>query len=234
MSVLWKRRHNDDFSRSLHPSGDRSYVNNTLEWKSLFESTAIIGDGLKQAEEAQGLLHARLSRVLDIFNQVTQRQGKLLQKVIEAVDFCEGMNPRPVEIEAIHNRLLAVLQDEGVSTWSINIGEPMPEGCEPVAEKASSEFPPGTVLAMVLPGYLWDKTVLLRRPRVVISKSMPQPEEPAVDKVALVPSSGDGEKTDTPAGKAFTPIMWLREIWKKQPKSPSDQSTNNPPQDRPS
>lgn len=234
MSVLWKRPHNDDFSRSLHASENRSYVNNTLDWKSLFESAAIIGDGLKQAEDAQGLLHARLSRVLDVFNQVTQRQGKLLLRVIEAVDFCEGMNPRPVEIEAMYNRLLAILRDEGVTSWSINIGEPMSEGCEPVAEKESSEFPPGTVLAMVLPGYLWDKTVLLRRPRVVIAKSMPQPEEPAVDKVALEPSPSDGEKTDTPVGKAFTPIMWLREIWNKRQKAPSGQSTTYPPQDRPS
>jgi hypothetical protein len=160
-------------------SANNSNLDNFTDWKSLFQDISILTDGLKQAGEASEHMRALSSRLLDEFNRVNQKHGTLLQNVIKSLDYCDGVNPRAIELEAVRSQLLAILRNEEVAVWRPELGKPMPEGCEPIGEKPSSEYPPQSVMEVLLPGYVWGEKVLLRRPRVIISK-MPLPQvEPA-------------------------------------------------------
>ncbi|MHB8808217.1 MAG: nucleotide exchange factor GrpE [Anaerolineaceae bacterium] len=146
------------------------------EWKSLFKNISVIDDGLVQAREANNNLHARLSRVLEAFEKIGEQQGKIFIDLINILDYCRSLNPAPPEIEGIQAQILSILKDQGVSIWSPVIGEPMPEHCEAIAVKETSEYNAQTILEVISPGYLWGEKILLRRPRVVLSK-LPIPEE---------------------------------------------------------
>jgi molecular chaperone GrpE (heat shock protein) len=164
---------------------------NNEEWKALFKNISIIDNGLAEAREANNNLHARLSRVLDAFNKISEQQGSMLIQLIKIVDYCMSLNPAPAEIEAVEAQLLSILKEQGVSIWSPAIGEPLPEHCEAIAVKETSEFAAQTVLEVLSPGYLWGETILLRRPRVVLSQ-IPKLEQirPQLAESTALPAKG--------------------------------------------
>ncbi|MGV8025028.1 MAG: nucleotide exchange factor GrpE [Anaerolineaceae bacterium] len=149
---------------------------NNDEWKSLFKNISVIDDGLIHAQEANNNLHARLSRVLEAFNRISEQQGNILVDLIKILDYCVNLDPITPEIEGIQAQIASILKDQGVTIWSPSIGELMPEHCEPIAVKETNEYGAQTVLEVISPGYLWGDTILLRRPRVVLSQ-LPKPEE---------------------------------------------------------
>jgi molecular chaperone GrpE (heat shock protein) len=195
MSQFWKKNQPDDPRANRQQNERLAYLTDTADWKSLFEDVSLMADCLKQAEERRSHLKEKLSRVLDTHSQLAEKQGLLLQNVIRTLDYCEGLAPRSIEIEAVRTQLQAMLGEQGVAAWSPTIGEPMPEGCEPIAERPSAEQPAQTILEVLAPGYVWGRTMLLRRPRVVISRLV----EPEPAPIEVPPSQDTPLKDEKPA-----------------------------------
>jgi hypothetical protein len=186
MSSFWNRLRTLGSRPSL-PSQERvSFQQDDSDWKAVFEDASLLINGPKQIEEAQARMMSRLLRVYQTFERLSRQQAAFLQGVIRAVDYCDGLEPRLAEINAVRDLLLGVLSDQGVIPWSPTIGERIPEGCEPIAEEFSADHPPQTVLKVPTPGYLWKDGTILRRPRIIVSM-LPPTEIPQVDSPSQTP-----------------------------------------------
>jgi len=153
-----------------HPQDNISFQRDNSDWKALFDDASVITNGPKQIREAQDRLMIRLSQAYQVYERISREEVSLLKGIIQAVDYCEGLDPCPREIKAVRELLLSILNNQGVISWSPIIGKPVPEGCEPISEEISADFSSQTILKVLTPGYLWKDSTVIRRPRVVVSK----------------------------------------------------------------
>ena len=180
MSSFWKRLFNFGNHPGLHSQEIISFQRDDSDWKAVFDDASVLINGPKQIEEAQTRIMSRLSRVYQVFDRLSRKQAAFIQGVIQAVDYCEGLDPRPTEIKAVHDLLLGVLDDQDVTPWLPTTGKLIPEGCEPISEEISADFSSQTILKVLTPGYLWKDGTILRRPRVVVSRQ-PSKDTPQVN-----------------------------------------------------
>jgi hypothetical protein len=190
MSGFWKKILGSRGHPNLRPQESISFERDASDWKAVFDDASILINGPKQIEETQARLMSHLSRVYQVFERQNQQQVTFLQSVIGAVDYCEGLDPRTKEINAVRQLLLSALFDQGVAPWAPTIGERNPEGCEPVAVEISADHPALTVLKVLTSGYIWKSNTILRRPRVVISKTL----------TTIIPPSGIIQQVQTEGG----------------------------------
>jgi len=147
-----------------------SFQQDDSNWKAVFDDASILINGPKQIEEVQTRMMGRLSQVYQIFDRLSRKQTAFVLDVIQAVDYCEGLDPRPAEINAVHELLLGVLDNQGVTPWSPTIGKLIPEGCKPISEEISADFSSQTILKVLKPGYLWKDGTIIRHPLVIVSR----------------------------------------------------------------
>lgn len=155
------------------------------EWREAFQDASLLANGPRQVEEAQGRIVGRLMRAYESHERLGRQHATLLEGVVRALDFCEGLRPASPEVEILHSQLLGLLADQGLAPWSPPPGEPVPEGCEVVGVVPSEKHPPGAVERVVAPAYLWHGRLLFRPARVLMTaeaepKESAAPEEPAV------------------------------------------------------
>lgn len=173
MCALLKKIKLPFFTQRTDPAEESSYLTDAADWKSLFQSATAMDENLRKAQDESVHLRTYLTRTLEAFNQVSQQQAAVLMNLIHLLDYCDSLDPKPNEIAVVQEQILSLLKKQDVKRWEPEIGKPMPEGCDPKDVVETNDYPPDFILEVKIAGYVWQGSIILRRPQVIVSQAVP-------------------------------------------------------------
>jgi hypothetical protein len=91
-------------------------------WREAFQDASLLANGPRQVEEAQERIVGRLMRAYEAHEHLHRQHAALLEGIVQALDFCEGLRPASPEVDALHGQLLGLLAEQasrpGCRPWA--------------------------------------------------------------------------------------------------------------------
>ena len=148
-----------------------------LDWKSAFHDAGVLERAPLEIELAQRRMTQHLGRFYEAHDRLTRQQAQILQRLVELLDFCDGLKSPSTDAQAVRAELLKLLGDFRITAWGPELGKPLTEQCEVLGKCPTQDFAPGTVCRVVLPGYKSSEGSVLRYPRVLLAEVATAPPQ---------------------------------------------------------
>lgn len=161
-----------------------------IDWEQLFKDARFVEQAPQQVAEANKRMRQTMGDLHETVEGFARCQQRWVLRLIEVVDFCEGIDGSP-EVEAVRSKLLQIVESTGVRPWSPSLGEPPPVGCEIQARstKVPVQSEACLVVAVIRTGYRCANDSVLRRPLVMVDIVKRAPEFGQESEPGLAPQT---------------------------------------------
>jgi len=182
--VIWyirKRPSMREFHASIQSQVPKPDTPPAENWKSLFSAVESLREQLPMIERD-------LTKIFHMHNKYKDGFQKVLKDIVMFYEKINEFYEKRHEIETIPQELITVFRMEilnilekiGVEKWIPEVGKPAPDECKKEPAEGDFQYPQGTVIEVLSPGYRIRGDggfILLKEPKVKVVPYKPYKED---------------------------------------------------------
>lgn len=172
----------------------------TRPWKEIFEDAAFLASAHRRIESTGARLVERVGTTYKEHDRLARQLENAALDVIAVIDYCDALESRTEELEAITRRLERLLGQLGIVAWVPSIGDRFGDGCESLRSVPDSQHSAGCIVEVVLKGYRTGAGRVVRRSAVILSAG-------PFDAETIPDEPHTGQSDDANADEKHSPLL---------------------------